>query len=612
MDDIGHKLTDKKLAALEKRIRKMYAEASEEMSDTITEYFENFKKRDAKQKQLLEAGEITEEQYKAWRLAQMGRGERFMKLRDDLAERIYKANEVAAAYINDATPTIYSLNRNYTAYTIEQVHGNAAFTLWDERTVRRLLVDEPNLMPHYPEKRAVKRGIDLAYSKQQITASVTSGILQGKSIDGIAKDLQQRINTMEWSNAVRAARTAVTNAQNAGRQDTYEAAADMGIKVKKRWIATKDMRTRHEHGEADGQTVDIDEPFIVGGEEMMFPGDRSGSAWNVYNCRCTMRTVEKPGIETRPRQMRVRNPATGRNELVSEMTYNEWSEWKKTQMPELVQNTPRITVSNVNLAGTYAMARSYEKHRTLNGLTSVPYDELGSSAGSIVYADYGRLSPESASVFNASISDLVDEYDTPLMRIRTMTKNEALGNASSFAFVSHDYTVDSAELVINPVKCKDFTAMTDRIKELSERGYCVKIPDEVAGKYIATHEFAHTLINLEQPLKNNTNWLGADYNKVRKARSEIKDVYERYMSEVATLTKKNKDAGYLAIVDASEETWKAARDAKAALMKVKLSDYSLESADEFMAEAFANEKMGVASNPYAKEVLDILDKYFKR
>lgn len=331
MDDIGHKLTDKELAALEKRIKRMYADSSAELSETIKDYFEGFKARDAKQKALLEAGDITEEQYKAWRLAQMGRGKRFERLRDDLAERVYKANEVAAAYINDATPTIYSLNRNYTAYTIEQVHGNVGFTLWDERTVKRLLVDEPNLMPHYPEKRAVKRGIDLAYSKTQITASVTSGILQGKSIDGIAKDLQGRIRTMEWSSAVRAARTAVTGAQNAGRQDTYEAAAKMGIKVRKRWIATKDMRTRHEHGAADGQTVETDKPFIVGGEEMMFPGDRNGSAWNVYNCRCTMRTVEKEGIEAEPRQMRVRNPATGRNELVNEMTYEEWLEWVKAR-----------------------------------------------------------------------------------------------------------------------------------------------------------------------------------------------------------------------------------------------------------------------------------------
>lgn len=332
MDDIGHKLTDKELAALEKRIRDMYKAASDELSDVINEYFKNFKARDEKYKAMVEAGEMTEEHYKQWRLAQIGRGERFEVLRDDLAERVYKANEVASAYINDATPGIYSLNRNYTAYTIEQVAGNVGFTLWDEETVRRLLVEEPNLMPHYPEARAVKRGIDIAYSKQQITAAVTSGILQGKAIDGIAKDLQGRIYNMEWSSAVRAARTAVTGAQNAGRQDEYEKAAAMGIKVRKRWIATKDERTRHSHAMLDGVVVDIDKPFVSAlGSKMMFPGDRAGAkAADLYNCRCTMRTVEKEGVEAEPRQIRVRD-ADGRSVLVNDMTYFEWLEWVKAR-----------------------------------------------------------------------------------------------------------------------------------------------------------------------------------------------------------------------------------------------------------------------------------------
>ena len=42
---------------------------------------------------------------------------------------------------------------------------------------------------------------------------------------------------------------------------------------------------------------------------MMFPGDRtSASGWNIYNCRCGMRSVEKEGIEAEPRQVRIQNP----------------------------------------------------------------------------------------------------------------------------------------------------------------------------------------------------------------------------------------------------------------------------------------------------------------
>lgn len=328
MSDVGHELTELELEKLERRIAKIYGEAAKELQQTIEAYFERFAERDEKQKALLEAGKITEEQYRQWRLNQIGRGERFKDLRDKIAERYTKANEVATTYVNDATPGIYSLNRNYAAYTIEQIAGNVGFTLWDEQTVKRLILENPGLMPYYPEARALRRGIDLIYGKQQITASITSGILQGKSIGRIADDLQRRIETMNRASAIRTARTAVTNAQNAGRQAAFEQAAKMGIQVRKRWIATKDMRTRHAHGAADGQTVDYDEPFNVGGEPLMFPGDDSGSPWNIYNCRCTVRTVEKEGIEAEPRQMRVRDPKTGRNVLVNEMTYAEWAGWK--------------------------------------------------------------------------------------------------------------------------------------------------------------------------------------------------------------------------------------------------------------------------------------------
>lgn len=332
--DLGHQLTDKELAKLKKRISSVYGEAAKELQKTIDDYFAQFEKRDAEMKELIgtiqNGKEWTEQDYKQWRLAQIGRGKRFEALRDKVAERMTKANQTAVAYVNDATPGIYSLNRNYTAYTIEQVAGDVGFTLWDEQTAKRLILEQPDLMPYYPQKKAVKRGIDLAWGKKQITSSVTSGILQGKSIKGLADDLQTRIPEMNRDSAIRTARTAVTGAQNAGRQDSYVAAEKMGIKVRKRWIATKDNRTRHDHGMADGQTVDYDKPFDVGGYSLMFPGDPSGPAHEVYNCRCTMRTAEKDGIEAEPRQMRVRD-ASGRNVLVNEMTYKEWQEWVKSR-----------------------------------------------------------------------------------------------------------------------------------------------------------------------------------------------------------------------------------------------------------------------------------------
>lgn len=331
--DLGHQLTDKELAKLERRIAKLYREAGKELQETIDAYFEQFKKRDEEMKALIgtvqNGKEWTEADYKNWRLNQIGRGERYQAMRDKVAHRVTDANAVAVSYTNDATPGIYSLNRNYAAYTVESVAGDVGFDLWDEQTVKRLIVEQPGLMPYYPKDKALKRGIDLAYGKKQITASVTSSILQGLSIKHMADNLQKRITTMSRDSAIRTARTAVTGAQNAGRMDSYAAAEKMGIKLKKQWLATLDGRTRHAHAMLDGQTVGIDKPFKVDGYDIMFPGDTSAPGYLVYNCRCTM--VADIGGVNSTGQRRARNSVTGENEIVSDMTYSEWAAQKEAE-----------------------------------------------------------------------------------------------------------------------------------------------------------------------------------------------------------------------------------------------------------------------------------------
>lgn len=380
-------LTDKELEALEKRIAEVYKQAEKDLDKEVKEYFAKFKLRDKEMQALVDAGEMTQGEYQQWRMTQIGRGQRFEALRDKVAERYTQANEVTTAYVNDLTPSIYSLNRNYEAYTIEKAVGSCDFTLWDESTVRRLLVEQPDVMPFYPEVLAVRRGIDLEYGKSQITKHVTSGIIRGLSPGKIANELMASVTTMNRTSAVRAARTGITAAQNAGRHDSYIAAEKMGIQIKRRWVCTKDARTRLDHGLADGQiVVGTKIAFKVGGYKMKFPGDRSLGApgHQIYNCRCTVRTVEKDGIEAEPRQMRVANPKweearaaetklekklerlkereqaetdpekrkklrrdriAAQNELkeatkkrqgldkdvvVNEMTYSEWVKWKKS------------------------------------------------------------------------------------------------------------------------------------------------------------------------------------------------------------------------------------------------------------------------------------------
>ena len=70
---------------------------------------------------------------------------------------------------------------------------------------------------------------------------------------------------------------------------SFSAAVTVAVRLKKTWVSIIDKVTRSWHVSANGQTVNIDEPFEVNGESLMYPGDFSlnATAKNLENCRCT-------------------------------------------------------------------------------------------------------------------------------------------------------------------------------------------------------------------------------------------------------------------------------------------------------------------------------------
>ena len=155
----------------------------------------------------------------------------------------------------------------------------------------------------------------------------------------------------------RAARTAVTSAQNAGRLDSYAAAGKLGIKLKKEWLATLDGRTRHAHALLDGQQRETSEPFEAEGEKLQFPGDPAAAGWMVYNCRCTMAAVVT-GADGRAlggsAQRWVRDPVTGQGVRIEDMSFGEWAEWKEQQIADQRQFAEIQTILGQNAPKTFA------------------------------------------------------------------------------------------------------------------------------------------------------------------------------------------------------------------------------------------------------------------
>lgn len=103
----------------------------------------------------------------------------------------------------------------------------------------------------------------------------------------IAEEIFKTVNSPKFYRyqAMRIARTETTFAVNAG---TTISGNFTEIEINKEWISFRDGKERPSHGEANGKKVTKTAYFIVGGEKMLYPGDKSGgaSASNQVNCRC--------------------------------------------------------------------------------------------------------------------------------------------------------------------------------------------------------------------------------------------------------------------------------------------------------------------------------------
>ena len=101
--------------------------------------------------------------------------------------------------------------------------------------------------------------------------------------------------------AYQSRRLVQTEATNAANFATMESATTIfpGAQMMKEWIASFDDRTRSTHAEAGASDpIPYNDAFMVGGSLLMYPGDPSGPAAEVVNCRCSVAPFPKQGAQT--------------------------------------------------------------------------------------------------------------------------------------------------------------------------------------------------------------------------------------------------------------------------------------------------------------------------
>jgi HK97 family phage portal protein len=116
-------------------------------------------------------------------------------------------------------------------------------------------------------------------TKEALRKTLSEGIAEGESIPRLRDRVSSVMTDAKTSRAVKIARTETHTTVGAGTHETYVSA---GIQQRE-WLTTIDGRERVSHAALNGEIVGINQPFSNG---LMFPGDQSGPAEEVVNCRC--------------------------------------------------------------------------------------------------------------------------------------------------------------------------------------------------------------------------------------------------------------------------------------------------------------------------------------
>lgn len=363
--------------------------------------------------------------------------------------------------------------------------------------------------------------------------------------------------------ALRIARTETTTASNYA---SYSASLSSKVQMEKVWLSAQDSRTRRppkstfDHYEMNEKRADLQNPFNVGGELLLYPGDqKNGSAGNIINCRCTIAQV-------------VKRDANGNVIRTNGST------------PAPVQPAPApITIPTP----------------TTNQFVYQAYDDLKDAvqfAKSVVEKGYnlkvGRLyydkslSAEQQNRYNQQLVNLFNKYKPSPVWQQGDHKPSLI-----FRSQGNTYGVISTNYDGTQYRRFNFGSDYDKLATLNNASYrklfgkhkfSARVDKENKDLYTVVHEFAHTLTTTEQYRVYGKNPL------INSFWQELDVIRKSYFSELNSATNMNQ------------------------VNDIIIGRYAHTNADEFFAEAFSEFELTKKPSKYAKLVGELVIKYFSR
>ncbi len=207
---------------------------------------------------------------------------RLSKLERDILKDVMKLSDDDGKLLRETLTEVYNTSYYRTAWALEsETRARLGYSAVDLKTVQ-LSIQNPFTGLTLNE-RLERHRTNLIYGLKE---ELTRGFVNGDTYPQISRRVKDLLEG-DAGKAIRIVRTESTRIYNEAQFHSIEHAEEQGLVMTKTWSSALDDRTRESHEMLDGVTLPVDEPFVIDGDEGMFPGDFS-EAKNVINCRCTV------------------------------------------------------------------------------------------------------------------------------------------------------------------------------------------------------------------------------------------------------------------------------------------------------------------------------------
>ena len=384
---------------------------------------------------------------------------------------------------------------------------------------------------------------------QTVKQEIVNGMIQGINLKTMTKRVSERFETAKKNDVERLLRTEVNYVLNQATLDGYKEA---GIE-KYEFSATLDSRTSQICSELHGNIFEIKNIAVGLNYPPMHP-------------RCRSTTI--PIIDYESLAKQGREEIEKNNYILDDSNNEQLTNDENSEVVESKDNFDDII--------------NCKNSDELNKVALSKLEEFG-----YWYADFSGIDLEVAKENLIQLINLNKEYKSSCNAFTTIDIN-----MNAKAYVVRKPGEKKSEMFF--VK-KEFQSKEQILKDARKNlkfgiGKNFSVVVDSGKEVIAdmTHEFGHTLTSSKAI---------EDSKELKAFWKEIKAIHKEYKAEYSSLTFTN-EKDYDAYMKKKEELF--------------ISEYAKTNIDEFFAECFCMGKLSSTPSPYAKRVLDVADKYFKK